>query len=137
MSTASIGRRLAKVEAERATTAATAARAACDRWVDTLTEIAPTPEEWNAGYEALADDVKHMSSLVTAAALVLYDRQAAPQALHRALVPLAPYLLDYDTGQPVAGAADWMILESIADFYEADRARALAWAVTRGKGGDE
>ena len=136
MSTTSMARRLAKMEAERATTAAAAARAACDRWVDTLKEIAPPAEEWNAGYEALPEDVKRMSSLVTAAMLVLYDRQATPEALHRALVPLAPYLLDGDTGEAVAGGADWMILEGIASFYDEDRARALAWAKTRGKGGE-
>jgi hypothetical protein len=110
---------------------------ACDRWCDTLKEIAPTPEEWNPGYAALPDDVKHLGSLVTAATLVLYDRQATPEALHRSLVPLAPYLLDDDTGQAVATVADWMILEGISSFYDEDRERALAWAKTRGKGGDE
>lgn len=137
MSAARATKRLAKVEAERATTAAAAARAACDRWVETLTEIAPTPEEWAANDASHPPEVRQMGALITAATGVLYDRQAMPEDLHRALVPLAPYLLDDDTGAGLAGAADWMILEGIASFYEADRERALAWAVTRGKESDE
>jgi hypothetical protein len=135
VSTASIGRRLARVEAERATTAATAARAACDRWVDTLTEIAPTPEEWAANDASHAPEVRQMGALITAATGVLYDRQATPEALHRALAPLAPYLLDDDTGEAVAGAADWQILAGLARFYEDDRRHAETWAAThRGRG---
>ncbi len=137
MSTASVARRLAKVEAKRATTAAAAARAACDAWCETLEAIAPTPEEWAANNAKHPPELRRMGALILAATGVLYDRWATPEDLHRALAPLAPYLLDTDTGQAVAGAADWMILEGIASFYDEDRERALAWAVTRGKGGDE
>ena len=136
MSAARATKRLAKVEAERATTAAAAARAACDRWCDTLQAIAPTPEEWAANDAERPPELRQLGALIVAATGVLYDRQATPEDLHRALVPLAPYLLDDDTGAGLAGAADWQILEGLAGFYDEDREHALAWAVTRGKGGD-
>ena len=137
MSTASVTKRLARMEAERATTAAVAARAACDAWCETLEAIAPTPEEWAANNAQHPPEVRQMATLIVAATGVLYDRQATVDALHRALVPLAPYLLDTDTGAAVAGAADWMILDGLATFYREDWQRAETWAATHRGRGDE
>ena len=137
MSAASATKRLAKVEAERATTAAAAARAACDSWCETLEAIAPTPEEWAANNAQHPPDVRQMAALIVAATGVLYDRQATAEGLHRALAPLAPYLLDTDTGEAVAGAADWMILDGLATFYREERQRAETWAATHHGGGKQ
>ena len=130
MSRASATRRLAKVEAGRATTAAAAARVACDAWCETLEAIAPTPEEWAANSAQHPPELRRMAASISAATGVLYDRQATPEDLHRALAPLAPYVLDDDTGAAVDGAADWMILEGLATFYREDRQRAETWAAT-------